>query len=626
LIVIASIHQPSTATFDLFDKLLLLSAGQTCYFGPVSSTRAYMDARGSPIPLYTSPPEFLLDLSSSDFADDSHEADTNISKLHADWRKSAGAETLASSISPSPTEKPGSTHLREEKSHASFFAIVLALLHRSFIKSYRDVVAYGIRFAMYIGLAIMMGTVWLRLPETQSSIGPFTNAIFFSSAFLSFMAVAYVPAFLEDRATFIKERANGLYGATAFMISNFLIGVPYLFLISLIFSIIAYWLSNFRPSASAFFTWVMWLFLDLLAGESLVVLVSSLFPNFVIALALTAFANGLWMSVGGFLEHLLGGCSIDATGKPLTDEALNAAKDADAIILGAIGGPKWGTGSVRPEQGLLSLRKSLSTFGNLRPCSFASESLVSRSPLKESVCRGVDFTIVRELTGGIYFGDRKEDDGDGTAYDTEPYSRPEIERITRLAAHLAKARDPPAKVWSLDKANVLATSRLWRKVVSEVMATEFPELELGHQLIDSAAMIMVKDPRALNGIVVTSNLFGDIISDEASVIPGSLGLLPSASLSGVPDGKTKCNGIYEPIHGSAPDISGKGIVNPVAAILSTAMLLQYSLNLPEEAKAVEEAVKRTIDKGVITGDIGGKASTKEVGDATAKELETILSR
>ncbi|KAL9608455.1 MAG: hypothetical protein Q9204_009233, partial [Flavoplaca sp. TL-2023a] len=157
-------------------------------------------------------------------------------------------------------------------------------------------------------------------------------------------------------------------------------------------------------------------------------------------------------------------CSIDATGKPLTDEALAAAKSADAIILGAIGGPKWGTGSIRPEQGLLALRKSLSTFGNLRPCSFASESLVSRSPLKESVCRGVDFTIVRELTGGIYFGERKEDDGDGTAYDTEPYSRPEIERITRLAAHLAKARDPPAKVWSLDKANVLATSRLWRKV------------------------------------------------------------------------------------------------------------------------------------------------------------------
>ncbi|CAO1599287.1 hypothetical protein XANCAGTX0491_003020 [Xanthoria calcicola] len=301
LIVIASIHQPSTATFDLFDKLLLLSAGQLCYFGPVISVRRHMEARGSPIPLYMNPAEFLLDLTSSDFADNSSEAAANIAKLHSDWRNSTAAHALASSMPPSPAEKPDSTPLQEAKVHASFFAIVLALLHRSFIKSYRDVVAYGIRFAMYIGLAIMMGTVWLRLPETQSSIGPFTNAIFFGSAFMSFMAVAYVPAFLEDRATFIKERANGLYGATAFMISNFLIGIPYLFLISLIFSIITYWLNNFRPSASGFFTWVMWLFLDLLAGESLVVLMSSLFPNFVIALALTAFANGLWMSVGGFL-------------------------------------------------------------------------------------------------------------------------------------------------------------------------------------------------------------------------------------------------------------------------------------------------------------------------------------
>ena len=191
----------------------------------------------------------------------------------------------------------------------------------------------------------------------------------------------------------------------------------------------------------------------------------------------------------------------------------------------------------------------MGTFGNLRPCNFASDSLVDGSPLKASVCRGVDFTIIRELTGGIYFGERKEDDGDGHALDTEPYSRPEIERITRLAAHLAMQTNPPAKVWSLDKANVLATSRLWRKVVTEVMAKEFPQLEVGHQLIDSAAMIMVQNPRALNGVVVTSNLFGDIISDEASVIPGSLGLLPSASLSGVPDGKSKVNGIYEPIHG-----------------------------------------------------------------------------
>ena len=213
---------------------------------------------------------------------------------------------------------------------------------------------------------------------------------------------------------------------------------------------------------------------------------------------------------------------------------------------------KYGTGKVRPEQGLLRLRKELNTFGNLRPCNFASPSLVSISPLKEHVCRGVDFTVVRELTGGIYFGERKEEEnGDGVAWDTEPYSRAEIERITRLAAHLALKSDPPMKVWSLDKANVLATSRLWRKVVSEVMKNEYPQLELGHHLIDSAAMLMVKDPRALNGVVVTSNLFGDIISDEASVIPGSLGLLPSASLSGVPDGKGKCFGIYEPIHGES---------------------------------------------------------------------------
>ena len=189
------------------------------------------------------------------------------------------------------------------------------------------------------------------------------------------------------------------------------------------------------------------------------------------------------------------------------------------------------------------------TFGNLRPCNFASDSLVDRSPLKADICRGVNFTIIRELTGGIYFGERKEDDGDGHAWDMEPYSRPEIERITRLAAHLAMQTEPPQQVWSLDKANVLATSRLWRKVVTEVMAKEFPQLKLGHHLIDSAAMLMVKNPRALNGVIVTSNLFGDIISDEASVIPGSLGLLPSASLSGIPDGKSRVNGIYEPIHG-----------------------------------------------------------------------------
>lgn len=238
--------------------------------------------------------------------------------------------------------------------------------------------------------------------------------------------------------------------------------------------------------------------------------------------------------------------------------------------------------------------------------------------------------IVRELTGGIYFGDRTEarpEDGENEwAEDREPYSRKEIERITRLAAYLALAKSPPAKVWSLDKANVLATSRLWRRVVTETMQREFPELQLGHHLIDSAALLMVKDPRALNGVIVTSNLFGDIISDEASVIPGSLGLLPSASLSGVPDGKGLCNGIYEPIHGSCPDIAGQGVVNPVAAILSVAMLLLYSLNMPKESTLVEMAVRKVIEEGICTKDIGGMAKTGEVGDAVAKELESMMTQ
>ncbi|KAH6897201.1 Isopropylmalate dehydrogenase-like domain-containing protein [Thelonectria olida] len=352
-------------------------------------------------------------------------------------------------------------------------------------------------------------------------------------------------------------------------------------------------------------------------------------------------------SVGKFIlqEHLMGGCSIDAHGTPLTDETLEAAKAADAVLLGSIGGPEWGTGAVRPEQGLLRIRKEMGTYGNLRPCFFASEALVDASPLKAEVCRGTDFVIVRELTGGIYFGDRKEDDGSGHAYDIEPYSRAEVERIARLAGFLARGRGE-TKVWSLDKANVLATSRLWRKVMTETFEKEFPDLKIEHQLIDSAAMIMVKNPRGLNGVVVTSNLFGDIISDEASVIPGSIGLLPSASLSGIPDGNGKCNGIYEPIHGmssyyprlqssythadssdnsgSAPDISGKGIVNPIGTILSVAMLLRYSLSLAAEAKAVEDAVRAALDGGVRSKDLGGSASTKEVGDAVVKELVQIL--
>jgi 3-isopropylmalate dehydrogenase len=289
----------------------------------------------------------------------------------------------------------------------------------------------------------------------------------------------------------------------------------------------------------------------------------------------------------------------------------------------------------------LKLRKELGTFGNLRPCFFASDSLVEQSPLKADNVRGVNFNIIRELTGGIYFGDRKEDEGDGKAMDTEPYSVEEIERVVRLAGNLASVEEPPVPVWSLDKANVLATSRLWRKTFERIMKEEYPHLKSGTHLIDSAAMLMIKNPRALNGVVVTSNLFGDIISDEASVIPGSLGLLPSASLGGIPDGKTKLNGIYEPIHGklyfyvdinaianenagSAPDIAGQGIVNPVATILSMSMMFKYSLCLPEYAAKIDEATKIALDNGIRTKDIGGSSTTSQVGDAIAAELEKLL--
>ncbi|PGH14543.1 hypothetical protein AJ80_05863 [Polytolypa hystricis UAMH7299] len=301
LLVIASIHQPSTATFETFDKLLILSAGKTCYFGPTSQMSGYLGDIGHPMPIQTNPAEFVLDLVNTDFSRDKDGARSRLMILHAAWESSTNASATQDAIESSATAAEKHLIQTSKSEHANFLSVVLTLLHRTFIKSYRDVVAYGIRIAMYLGLAIMMGTVWLRLGNKQENIQPFANAIFFSSAFMSFMAVAYVPSFLEDRSTFIKERANGLYGATAFIVSNFIIGIPFLFLITLLFSVVAYWLVNFRADAEAFFTFIMWLFLDLLAAESLVVLISSLFPNFVIALALTAFANGLWMSVGGFL-------------------------------------------------------------------------------------------------------------------------------------------------------------------------------------------------------------------------------------------------------------------------------------------------------------------------------------
>ncbi|KAH8646420.1 3-isopropylmalate dehydrogenase Leu2A [Ilyonectria robusta] len=329
-----------------------------------------------------------------------------------------------------------------------------------------------------------------------------------------------------------------------------------------------------------------------------------------------------------FNYQLLGGGSIDATGEPLTASALELAKNADAVLLGAIGGPKWGTGLVRPEQGLLGLRKGMDAFGNLRPCNFAADSLVDHSPLRPEIARGTNFVILRELCGGMYFGPNRQDPDESlsSAQDVDYYARSEIERVARMAGYLAMKHDPPLPVWSLDKANVLAAAgRLWRLVVSEVFEKEFPDVQLGHHLIDAAAMLMIKKPTALNGIVLTSNLFGDIISDEASVIPGSLGLLPSASLCDIPAPGKRVKGIYEPIHGSAPDIVGKGIVNPVGTILSAAMMLRYSLGQEGAAAAVEKAVANTLNQGFHTADIGGSTGTTEFGDAVVQVLEAILA-
>lgn len=326
-----------------------------------------------------------------------------------------------------------------------------------------------------------------------------------------------------------------------------------------------------------------------------------------------------------FKNHLIGGAAIDATGVPLPDEALESSKNSDAVLLGAVGGPKWGTGAVRPEQGLLKIRKELGLYANLRPCNFVSESLLELSPLKAENVRGTDFTVVRELVGGIYFGERQEqeDSADGElAWDTEKYSVAEVTRITRMAAFMALQHTPPLPIWSLDKANVLASSRLWRKTVDKVMKEEFPQLTVQHQLIDSAAMIMIQSPTKLNGIVITSNMFGDIISDEASVIPGSLGLLPSASLASLPD-TNSAFGLYEPCHGSAPDLPANK-VNPVATILSVAMMLRLSLDSGKEAEALEKAVGVVLDSGVRTADLKGSSTTQEVGDAIAEAVAKIL--
>lgn len=294
-----------------------------------------------------------------------------------------------------------------------------------------------------------------------------------------------------------------------------------------------------------------------------------------------------------FKKGLIGGCAIDETGTPLPDETLAICRDSDAILLGAVGGYKWDKlpSEQRPEKGLLKLRKSLDLFANLRPVT-VFESLADASTLKFDVVNGVDLMIVRELTGGLYFGEPSERRGD-TVVDTLAYTRSEIERIVRKGFELAQVRRK--KLTSVDKANVLESSRMWREIVEE-MAPQFPDVEYDHRLVDDAAMQLIRNPKQFD-VIVTENLFGDILSDEASMMTGSLGMLPSASLSA--DGP----GLYEPVHGSAPDIAGQGKANPLAMILSAAMMLKYSFQLNDEAEAIETAIVNVLKAGYRTPDI-----------------------
>lgn len=301
LVIISSIHQPSTTTYQQFDKLALLSQGKMCYFGPINDAPAYFCRINYPLPSGMSPAEFLLDLVNIDLDKDG-EIKQRTQDVVDKWKASPERKALEDEVDKAAISPSAKVDLSKVKqSRPNLWTVLLTNLHRSFTKAYRDVVVYGIRIVMYLGLAILMGTTFLRFKTEQDYIQPFINSIFFGGAFMSFMAVAYVPAFLEDFYTFQRERANGLVGPLSFITSNFLIGLPPLFLIAVLFSVVGYWLTNFRPDGSAFMMYVLWLFLDLVAAESLVVLVSVIFPIFVVSLAITAFANGLWMATDGFL-------------------------------------------------------------------------------------------------------------------------------------------------------------------------------------------------------------------------------------------------------------------------------------------------------------------------------------
>ena len=308
-----------------------------------------------------------------------------------------------------------------------------------------------------------------------------------------------------------------------------------------------------------------------------------------------------------FVEHLIGGAAIDATGLPLPETTRAACLSADAVLLGAVGGPRWSDPNARPEQGLLQLRAALGVFANLRPVHVHPRT-AALSPVKADRLVGVDLLFVRELTGGSYFG-RRSRDAD-SASDECRYTVVEIERVLRRAFELARARR--GRVTSIDKANVLETSRLWRETAIRV-AADYPDVTLEHQLVDSMAMLMLSQP-ARYDVLVTENLFGDILTDEAAVLAGSLGLLPSASLG---EGR---RGLYEPIHGSAPDIAGKGSANPIGSILSAALLLRHSLGLANEAAAIERAVHTVLDTRELTRDLGGNANTHDITDAIVATL------
>jgi len=341
----------------------------------------------------------------------------------------------------------------------------------------------------------------------------------------------------------------------------------------------------------------------------------------VLKVVTSAFGHELNLS-----EGLIGGASLDATDESLTQSTIEAANAADAVLMGAVGTPKYDNApsDKRPEKGLLGIRKAMGVFANLRPVK-AYPALASASPLKESRINGTDLLILRELTGGLYFGQPRGIEGEGKArhgFNTMTYNYEEIERITRMAFELARKRRK--KVTNVDKANVLETSQLWRAIVLEI-AKDYPDVELDHLYVDNAAMQLILRPSAFD-VILTENLFGDIISDEAAVIGGSIGLLPSGSL-GAPRANGTLPGLYEPIHGSAPDIAGKGIANPLGTIGSVAAMLDWSFGLKAEAKVITDAIDFVIANGPTTPDLlGGKGTTSSVGDAVAAKAAELAKK